>query len=81
MDRAVVEELVRAAKRLQVLAELVTIKQVMDSGHPAIEAAGLNPWCVNEGLATGNETLSLWRFKAAIEAAESELNKPIDMGR
>lgn len=44
-------------ERLRTLASLVTIRQVIAAGHEAIDAAGLNPWCINEGLATGDERI------------------------
>lgn len=61
MDRAVVEELVRAAEALLHEAEDVFVCMADANRHtypPPYLAA-----------------------RAAIEAAESELNKPIDMGR
>jgi hypothetical protein len=45
--------------KLQSLARRVTIRQVIDAGDNAIKAAGLNPWCINEGLATGDETIDI----------------------
>jgi hypothetical protein len=34
----------RMAERL---VRLLTVKQVLDAGYDAIEAAGLDPWCVD----------------------------------
>jgi hypothetical protein len=64
-------ELLEALKRVVVLAELVTIRQIIQAGDDAIKAAGLNPWCINEGLATGDETHSVLFAHAAIIKAES----------
>lgn len=52
-----------------------TIREVMDAGNDAIEAAGLNPWCMNEGLASGDEEISLWAFEEAVRNAEREVTK------
>jgi hypothetical protein len=69
--REVNAELLEALKRAVVLAELVTIRQIIQAGDHAIKAAKLNPWCINEGLATGDETHSLLFAHAAIIKAES----------
>ena len=55
-----------ALQRADVLVRLLTVRQVIEAGDEAIEAAGLNPWCVNEGLADGSERISLWRIDAAL---------------
>ena len=34
----------------------VTIRDIMEQGDRAIQASGLNLWCINEGLATGDES-------------------------
>lgn len=62
MDR----DTVKVLKRCRVLVDLLTVRQVMDAGDAAIEAAGLNPWCLNEGLATGEEHIDAWWIGAAI---------------
>ena len=49
------ERLREALERADKLVGLVTIKQVLDGGDAAISASGINPWCVNEGLADGSE--------------------------
>jgi hypothetical protein len=54
-----IDELLTEVERLRKLAGLVTVRQVIDAGDQAIDAAGLNPWCINEGLATGEERLNL----------------------
>lgn len=63
---AEVERLRAALERTIALAELVTIKQVIDAGDEVIEAAGLNPWCIAEGLADGSEPVSLWWAYSAL---------------
>lgn len=58
---AVSAELAEARKDLDragILVRLVTVRQVIDAGDRAINAAGLNPWCMNEGLADGGERIS-----------------------
>lgn len=55
-----------ALERTIALAELVTVKQVIDAGDEVIEAAGLNPWCIAEGLADGSEPVSLWWAYSAL---------------
>lgn len=67
----------RAIERLVTLAKLVTVRQAIEAGDEAIEAAGLNPWCINEGLATGDERVHLWwagdlQARAAIRQATGE---------
>lgn len=45
-------------QKMRTLVSLLTVNQVISAGYDYINAAGLNPWCMNEGLATGNERLS-----------------------
>lgn len=54
----------------QTLMGILTIRQVMEAGSEAIEAAGLNPWCVNEGQTTGDDHVDLWKISAAIDEAK-----------
>lgn len=61
--RAAKEQLEDARK----LIALVTVGQVVKTDAETIEAAGLNPWCVNEGLAEPEDTISTWRIDAMIE--------------
>lgn len=51
------DELVEALKKAQTLVSLLTVGQVIDAGDEAINAAGFNPWCLNEG-AEKNEQIS-----------------------
>lgn len=62
--------LLRELKNARELVRLVTVRQVISAGDAAIEAAGLNPWCINEGLASGEERISVWSIDAAIDSAE-----------
>ena len=63
-------ELLKALKRLLVIAKLVTVRQVIEAGDEAINAVGLNPWVLNEGLARGDESVDLTFARHAIEEAE-----------
>jgi hypothetical protein len=47
-------------RRCAVLVRLLTVRQVIEAGDEAIEAAGLNPYAINEGRATGDERLNPW---------------------
>lgn len=67
LDR--VKRLEDALRRADLLVQLVTVRQVIDSGNSAIEAAGLDPWCINEGKATGDEHLSPYWIDAALNEA------------
>lgn len=42
-------------------------------GNPAIQAAGLNPWCINEGLATGEENISTWWIEEAMKNSKEAI--------
>lgn len=44
-----------ALERASHLVPLVTVRAAIEAGDEAIDAAGLNPWCINEGLADGSE--------------------------
>jgi hypothetical protein len=63
-----VTELLAAAQRAQVLVRLLTVRQVIEAGNEAIDAAGLNAYCINEGLAEGHERLGFWQLDHAIAA-------------
>lgn len=57
-----------ALERAERLVRLLTVRQVIDAGDDAIEAAGLNPWCIAEGRADGDERIGhQWWLTAAIE--------------
>lgn len=55
-----------ALARCQPLVALLTVRQVIQGGDDAIEASGLNPWCINEGRATGDERIGTWWVDAAL---------------
>lgn len=59
--------LARQAERLVTLARLVTVRQVIEAGDAAIDAAGLDSWCMNEGLADGSERIGLWWTRDLVE--------------
>lgn len=56
------EEMARAPRdalrRAATLVRLLTVRQVIEAGGDAIDAAGLNPWAMNEGLSDGSERIS-----------------------
>lgn len=54
----VVNELVYALLRSQKLIPLVRIGDVIHSNTEVIDAAGLNPYCINEGRANADDRLS-----------------------
>lgn len=67
-----VKELLEAAKRAQILLRGLTIRDVFEAGNGAIDAAGLNPYCINEGMSDGSEGFESWWLDSAIAAVESE---------
>ena len=70
------KELLAACEKLAELASLLTVRQVIEMGDPYIDIAGLNPWCINEGLATGKERLGIPLFaESAIEKAGGHKNE------
>lgn len=58
--RAEVAELRAKLERARPLVALLTVRQVIQGGDNAIAASGLDPWCMNEGRATGDEPISAW---------------------
>jgi hypothetical protein len=55
------DDIKRLLQAITLLSECApTVRQVIEAGDKAIGAAGLNPWCMNEGRADGTETISLW---------------------
>lgn len=63
-------DLLKALKVAAQLLQTVTIRQVFELGTDAVNAVGLNPWCMNEGRASGDETISLDFIHDAIAKAE-----------
>jgi len=64
--------MLRALERAEVLVRLLTVRQVIEAGDDAIDAAGLSPWCMNEGLADGTESIAAHFIGAAIAMAKRE---------
>lgn len=62
--------LVEALERAQALVGLLSVRQVIEAGDKAIDAAGLNPWAMNEGLATGDERIDAGWIDAALSLAK-----------
>lgn len=72
LDRLEVLEKVReAAEALSPLISLLTVRQVIEAGYDAINAAGLNPYCMREGLADGSERLGSTALSQSLAAARS----------
>jgi hypothetical protein len=46
-----------ALERARILVGILTVGQVIRAGDRAISAAGLNPWCLNEGRAAAEDLL------------------------
>lgn len=65
-------KLLEALERARPLVALLTVRQVIEAGDDAIAAAGLNPWCMNEGLARGDEPIAAHFIEWAIAAAKGE---------
>jgi hypothetical protein len=59
-------------ERLVRLAALVTVGQVIDAGDESIAAAGLSPYCINEGRAEGHERIDMWRARGLLEVLGEE---------
>lgn len=72
-QRECIRQLLSALERCKRLVGLISVRQVIENGGSAIDAAGLNPWCMNEGLATGAELISTWWLESAIAKAEELL--------
>ncbi len=62
------EKVREALVQANTLLPLLTVRQVIEGGDAAIDASGLNPYCMNEGLATGDEHIDAWRIPAALAA-------------
>lgn len=71
-------EIIRDLKRARALLGLVTIGQVMESGRASIEAAGLSPYCVNEGQAQKSDRIPLWWLDHLITEFEEMKTITID---
>ena len=60
-------EAIKALERAKILIGLLTVEQVISAGDEFISASGLNPWCLNEGLAAGDEKISTAFINFAIQ--------------
>ena len=69
---AAAPEMYGALERAATLVKLLTVRQVIEAGDKATEAAGLNPWCINEGLATGGESIGSDWIDFALAKARGE---------
>ncbi len=69
---AAAPELLQELKRLRELVSLLTVRQIINAGDKYIEWAGINQWCMSEGLADGDELYSDWRADAVIAKAEGQ---------
>lgn len=64
---------------LRKILSLITLRQVIQAGDEYIDALRLNPWCINEGLATGDECIVIdWRADELINEETSELQERIE---
>ncbi len=50
----------------RILLGKITVRQVIGSGEDVIAAVGLNPWCINEGLAAGDESADAGRLLSGL---------------
>lgn len=51
-----------------------TVRQIIEAGDRAIDAAGLNPWAMNEGLATGDERHTPWQLEDCIQTIAAAIS-------
>jgi len=65
---AAAPEMLEALERARHLVRLVTVGMVIKDDD-AIEAAGINPWVINEGLADKDDAISAWWLDAVIAKA------------
>ncbi|MFA7628587.1 MAG: hypothetical protein WCY37_04270 [Candidatus Dojkabacteria bacterium] len=64
-------KIVEVIRRLKAIAATATIGQIL-ADSDALEASGLNPYCVHEGLATGDMTLELWWAQDVLDTIQEE---------
>jgi hypothetical protein len=78
-------ETIETLERIRALLPLlrkITIRQVLDSGDEVISASGLDPWCINEGRATGDEpALSEWRYSEMRKFLDEEIGQRKELAR
>ena len=71
-----IQRLLSIAKIASKFVSHVTIRQILELGAEAIDSCGLNPWCINEGLATGEESSGLGvEIAERITAVEKSLKE------
>ena len=66
------KEVIAVLKRAKILIEIISVKQVLESDNDIIFASGINPWCVNEGTATGYEKISTYFIDNMIKEIEND---------
>ena len=65
----------RALRALRLLSECPpTVRRIINAGDSAIEASGLNPWCMNEGAADGSESHLPWWISDVTEEIQKALS-------
>lgn len=64
------DDLLTTLDRCKRLVQILTVRQVIESGIDVINAAGLNPWCINEGRAEGSERISTDFIDRAIKTIQ-----------
>jgi len=77
-DRVLIElkDLVFIDRCLALLAKCPpTIRAVVEAGDAAIDAAGINPWTLNEGTSAGDESCVPWFLEEARAAVLSALGE------
>lgn len=71
-------KLVEAVKNnielIEVIGSEITVRQILDS-NKLIELTGINPWCINEGLADGDD---IYEIDADGKTLLTELNETGD---
>lgn len=63
--RKAAKEIERLRAALEIMTQLhptTTMRDVFDAGDKAIEAFGLNPWCLNEGRASEDDEVDTSRL-------------------
>lgn len=63
-----------AKQKIAKLLSLLTVKQVIDAGAEYIEAAGLSPWCLNEGAVGHVEALDTWKIEDLLDQVSDNRN-------
>lgn len=61
-----------ALERCEKLVSCLTVGQVVDAGYDAIEASGLNPYCLNEGRAVREDQIDARFVRSALAQLKGE---------